>query len=129
MSKEEINIYGGFHYSLHTLSFSSDGEIVMEEKNQIAKSNLETMIKIYKERRINTDFVNFQERLQDMKEEVGRLKEGNPQYNSMIDEIIREIEERQTNTYVGYLNFIYLSEISKISEKISRLKMFMSVDR
>jgi len=101
----------------------------MEEKNQIAKSNLETMIKIYKERRINTDFVNFQERLQDMKEEVERLKKGNPQYTSMINEIIQEIEERQITTYVGYLNTIYLSEISKISEKISRLKMFMSVDK
>jgi len=101
----------------------------MEDKNQIAKSNLETMIKIYKERRINTDFVNFQERLQDMKEEVERLKKGNPRYTSMINEIIREIEERQTTTYVGYLNTIYLSEISKISEKTSRLKMFMSVDK
>jgi len=101
----------------------------MEEKNQIAKSNLETMIKIYKERRINTDFVNFQERLQDMEEEVENLKKGNPRYTSMINEIIREIEERQTTTYVGYLNTIYLSEISKISEKTSRLKMFMSVDK
>jgi len=97
--------------------------------DEMTKSTLETMIKIYKERGMNTDFVNFQGRLQDMKEEVGRLKEGNPQYNSMIDEIIREIEERQTTAYVGYLNFVYLSEISKISEKISRLKMFMSVDR
>jgi len=101
----------------------------MEKKNQIAKSNLETMIKIYKEREINTDFVNFQERLQDMKEEVERLKKGNPRYTSMIDEIIREIEERQTTTYVGYLNTIYVRETSKISEKISRLKMFMSVDK
>jgi len=101
----------------------------MEKKNQIAKSNLETMIKIYKERRINTDFVNFQERLQDMKEEVESLKKGNPRYTSMINEIIREIEGHQTTTYVGYLNNIYLSEISKISEKISTLKMFMSVDK
>ena len=101
----------------------------MDKNNQIAKSNLETMIKIYKERRINTDFVNFQERLQDMKAEVESLKKENPQYTSMIDEIIREIEERQTTTYVGYLKNVYLSEISKISEKISRLKMFMSVDK
>jgi len=97
--------------------------------NEMAKSTLEAMIKIYKERGMNTDFINFQERLQDMKEEVERLKKGNPQYKSMIDEIIREIEERQTTTYVGYLNFIYLREISKISDKIFRLKMFMRVDR
>jgi len=101
----------------------------MEEKNQIAKSNLETMIKIYKERKINIDFVNFQERLQDMKEEVERLKEGNPRYTSMIDEIIQEIVERQTTAYVGYLNTVYVREISKISEKTSRLKIFMSVDK
>jgi hypothetical protein len=101
----------------------------MKERNQIAKSNLETMIKIYKERGINTDFVNFQERLQNMKEEVERLKEGNPRYTSMIDEIIREIVERQTTAYVGYLNTVYVREISKISEKISRLKIFMSVDK
>lgn len=101
----------------------------MEEKNQIVKSNLEAMIKIYKERGIHTDFVNFQERLQNMKEEVERLKEGNPRYTSMIDEIIREIVERQTTAYVDYLNNVYVREISKISEKISRLKIFMSVDK
>jgi len=97
--------------------------------DEMTKSTLETMIKIYKERGMNTDFVNFQERLQDMKEEVESLKKGNPRYTSMIDEIIREIEGRQTTTYVGYLNTVYVREISKISEKTSRLKMFMSVDK
>ena len=101
----------------------------MGKNNQIAKSNLETMIKIYKERKINIDFINFQERLQDMKEEVERFKEGTPRYTSMIDEIIRDIVERQTIAYVGYLSTVYVREISKISEKISTLKMFMSVDK
>lgn len=90
--------------------------------DKIAESNLKAIIEIYKERRINTDFVNFQEKLKGMKKEVEGLKKGNPQYSSMIDEIVQEIEKRQTTMYVGYLNRFYLRETSKISEMISRLK-------
>ena len=97
--------------------------------DKIAESNLKAIIEIYKERRINTDFVNFQERLKDMKKEVESLKKGNPQFSSMIDKIVREIEKRQTTMCVGYLNEFYLREISKISERISRLKMFIAASR
>ena len=90
--------------------------------DKIAESNLKAIIEIYKERRINTDFVNFQEKLKGMKKEVEGLKKGNPQYSSMIDEIVQEIEKCQTTMYVGYLNRFYLRETSKISEMISRLK-------
>ena len=97
--------------------------------DKIAESNLKAIIEIYKERRINTDFVNFQERLKGMKKEVEGLKKGNPQYSSMIDEIVQEIEKRQTTMYVGYLNRFYLRETSKISEMISRVKMFIDAGR
>jgi hypothetical protein len=90
--------------------------------DKIAESNLKAIIEIYKERRINTDFVNFQEKLKGMKKEVEGLKKGSPQCSSMIDEIVQEIEKRQTTMYVGYLNRFYLRETSKISEMISRLK-------
>jgi len=93
-----------------------------DSMDKIAESNLKAIIEIYKERRINTDFVNFQERLKGMKKEVEGLKKGNPQYSSMIDEIVQEIEKRQTTMYVGYLNRFYLREMSKISEMISGLK-------
>lgn len=96
---------------------------------KITKSNFEAIIEIYKERRINTDFVNFQERLKGMKKEVEGLKKGNPQFSSMIDKIVQEIEKRQTTMYVGYLNRFYLREISKISQMISRLKMFTDASR
>ena len=87
-----------------------------------ADPNFEAIMEIYKERRIDTDFVNFQERLKDMKKEVEELKKGNPQCSSVIDEIVQEIEKFQTTMYVGYLNRFYLREISKISQMISRLK-------
>jgi hypothetical protein len=97
--------------------------------DKIAESNLKAIIEIYKERRINTDFVNFQERLKGMKKEVESLKKGNPQFSSMIDKIVREIEKFQTTMYVGYLNEFYLLETSKISQMIGRLKMFIAVSR
>jgi hypothetical protein len=97
--------------------------------DKIAESNLKAIIEIYKERRINTDFVNFQERLKGMKKEVEGLKRRKPQFSSMIDEIIQKIEKRQTTMCVGYLNRFYLREISKISERISRLKMFIAASR
>jgi hypothetical protein len=97
--------------------------------DKIAESNLKVIIEIYKERRINTDFINFQERLKSMKKEVEELKKGNPRYSPMIDKIVQEIEKRQTTMYVGYLNRFYLREISKISEMISRLKMFIDASR
>jgi hypothetical protein len=97
--------------------------------DKIAESNLKVIIEIYKERRINTDFINFQERLKGMKKEVEELKKGNPRYSPMIDKIVQEIEKRQTTMYVGYLNRFYLREISKISEMISRLKMFIDASR
>ena len=94
--------------------------------DEIAKSNFETMIEIYKERKTNMDFVNFQEMLKVMKEEVEELKKGNPRFNSMIDEIIQEIEKYQTARYVGYIKRFYESKISEITAMISRLKAFMS---
>lgn len=100
-----------------------------DSTDKIVESNLKAIIKIYKERRINTDFVNFQERLKGMKEEVDGLKKRNPQCSPMINEIVQEIEKRQTTMYVGYLNRFYLREISKISELISRLKMFIDASR
>lgn len=100
-----------------------------DSTDKIAESNFKVIIEIYKERRINTDFVNFQERLKGMKKEVEGLKKGNPQCSSIIDEVVQEIEKRQTTMYVGYLNRFYLREISKISEMISRLKMFIDASR
>jgi len=97
--------------------------------DKIAESNFEAIIKRYKERGINTDFVNFQERLKGMKKEVEELKKGNPQYSSMIDEIVQEIEKHQTTMYVSYLNIFYLLKISKISQMICRLKMFIDTRR
>jgi len=94
--------------------------------NEIAKSNLETMIKIYKERKTNMDFVNFQETLKTMKGEVEEFKKGNPQFNSMIDRIIQEIEKYQTAGYAGYIKRFYEGKISEITAMISRLKAFMS---
>ena len=90
--------------------------------DEIAKSNLETMIEIYKERKINMDFVNFQEMLKLMKEEVEEFKKGNPRFNSMIDEIIQEIEKYQTTRYVGYIRRFYEGKISGIMRMISNLK-------
>jgi hypothetical protein len=94
--------------------------------NEIAKSNFETMIEIYKERKTNMDFVNFQEVLKVMKEEVEEFKKGNPRFNSMIDGIVQEIEKYQTARYVGYIKRFYESKISEITAMISRLKAFMS---
>ena len=94
--------------------------------DKIAKSNFETMIEIYKERKTNMDFVNFQEMLKAMKEEVEELKKGNPRFNSMIDGIVQEIEKYQTASYVGYIKRFYESKISEITAMISRLKAFMS---
>lgn len=95
--------------------------------DEIAKSNLETMIEIYKERKINMEFVNFQEMLKLMKEEVEELKRGNPRFISMIDGIIREIEKYQTTRYAGYIRRFYAGRISEITAMISRLKAFMSL--
>jgi len=97
--------------------------------DEIAKSNLKTMIEIYKERKTNMDFVNFQEMLKLMKEEVEEFKKGNPRFNSMIDGIIQEIEKYQTVSYAGYLKRFYDSKISEITAMISRLKAFMSIRR
>jgi hypothetical protein len=94
--------------------------------NEITKSNFETMIEIYKERKTNMDFVNFQEVLKVMKEEVEEFKKGNPRFNSMIDGIVQEIEKYQTARYVGYIKRFYESKISEITAMISRLKAFMS---
>jgi len=94
--------------------------------DKIAKSNFETMIEMYKERKTNMDFVNFQEMLKLMKEEVEEFKKGNPRFNSMIDGIIQEIEKYQTARYVGYIKRFYESKISEITAMISRLRAFMS---
>lgn len=96
--------------------------------DRIAKLNLETMIKIYKDRKTNTDFVNFQETLKTMKGEVEEFKKGNPRFNSIIDGIIQEIEQYQTARYAGYIKRFYESKISEITAMISRLKTFMSTD-
>jgi len=97
--------------------------------DKIAESNFKAIIERYKERGINADFVNFQERLKGMKKEVEDLKKGNPQFSSMIDEIVQEIEKFQTTMYVRYLNIYYLLKISKISQRISRLKVFIDASR
>ena len=94
--------------------------------DETAKSNFETMIEIYKQRKTNMDFVNFQEMLKLMKEEVGKLKKGNPRFNSMTDRIIQEIEKYQTARYRGYIKRYYERKISEITAMISRLKAFMS---
>jgi len=94
--------------------------------DEIAKSNLETMIEIYKERKTDMDFVNFQETLKTMKGEVEEFKKGNPRFNSMIDGIIQEIEKYQTARYAGYIKRFYEGKISEITAMISRLKAFMS---
>ncbi|MCK4434405.1 hypothetical protein KAU92_02855 [Candidatus Bathyarchaeota archaeon] len=94
--------------------------------DEMAKSNLETMIEMYKERKTNTDFVNFQETLKAMKGEVEEFKKGNPQFKSMIDGIIQEIEKYQTARYAGYIKRFYEGKISEITAMISRLKAFMS---
>ena len=65
----------------------------MSFMDEIAKSNFETMIEIHKQRKINTDFVNFQEMLKLVKEEFEELKRENPRFNSMTDRIIQEIEK------------------------------------
>jgi len=96
--------------------------------DEIAKLNLETMIEIYKERKTNTDFVNFQETLKTVKGEVEEFKKGNPRFNSMIDGIIQEIEKYQTGRYAGYIKRFYEGKISGITAMISRLKAFMSTD-
>jgi hypothetical protein len=94
--------------------------------DEIAKSNFETMIEIYKQRKINMDFVNFQEMLKLMKEEVEELKRENPRFNSMADRIIQEIEKYQTASYRGYIKRFYEGKISEITAMIRRLKAFMS---
>ena len=94
--------------------------------DEIVKSNFETMIEIYKQRKINMDFVNFQEMLNFMKEEVEELKRGNPRFNSMADRIIQEIEKYQTASYRGYIKRYYERKISEITAMIRRLKAFMS---
>jgi hypothetical protein len=93
---------------------------------EIAKSNFETMIEIYKQRKTNTDFVNFQERLKFMKKEVEELKRENPGFSSMSDRIIQEIEKYQTARYTGYIKRFYEGKISEITGMIRRLKAFMS---
>ena len=45
----------------------------------------------------------------------------------MIDGIIREIEEYQTVSCVGYIKRFYEGKISEITAMISRLKAFMSM--
>jgi hypothetical protein len=75
--------------------------------NEIAKSNFEMVIGIYKERKTNINFVNFQEMLKVIKKEVEELKKGNPRFNSMTHEIIQEIEKYQTARYVGYIKRFY----------------------
>ena len=94
--------------------------------DEIAKSNFETMIEIYKQRKNNMDFVNFQEMLKLMKEEVEKLKRENPRFNSMTDRIIQEIEKYQTASYRGYIKRYYERKISEITAMIRRLKAFMS---
>ena len=94
--------------------------------DEIAKSNFETMIEIYKQRKNNMDFVNFQERLKFMKEEVEELKKGNPRFNSMTDRIIQEIVKYQTARYRGYIKRFYEGRTSEITAMIRRLKAFMS---
>jgi len=76
-----------------------------------------------------TLWTKYQERLKGMKKEVEDLKKGNPQFSSMIDEIVQEIEKFQTTMYVRYLNIYYLLKISKISQRISRLKVFIDASR
>ena len=94
--------------------------------DEIAKSNFETVIEISKQRKTNMDFVNFQEMLKLVKEEVEELKKGNPRFNSMTDRIIQEIEKYQTVRYWGYIKRFYELKISEITAMISRLKAFMS---
>jgi len=94
--------------------------------DEMAKSNLETMIEMYKERKTNVDFVNVQETLKAMKGEVEEFKKGNPRFNFMIDEIIQEIEKYQTARYAGYIKRFYDDKIAEITVMISRLKAFMS---
>jgi len=94
--------------------------------DEIAKSNFETTIEMYKQRKTNTDFVNFQERLKLMKEEVEESKRENPRFNSMTDRIIQEIEKYQTARCTGYIKRFYEGKISEITGMIRRLKAFMS---
>ena len=92
----------------------------------IAKSDLEAMIAYCKKRKTHTDFVNFQEKLKDMRERVEKLKRENPGFGSMADTIIQEIEEYQTTRFVGLLERYYEGKIMKIMAMISRLKHFMN---
>jgi len=94
--------------------------------DEIAKSDLEAMIAYYKKRKTNADFVNFQEKLKDMRERVEKLKRENPGFGSMADTIIQEIEEYQTTRFVGLLERSYEGKIMKIMAMISRLKHFMN---
>ena len=81
---------------------------------------------MYREQKINTDFINFQEKLRSVKEEVEHLKKENiPNY--VIDQIIQEIEKYQTTRYTGYLKRYYEGKIFEITEMISRLKLFVNV--
>jgi len=93
--------------------------------DEIAKSNFEMIMEIYKERKTDMDFVNFQEMLRLLKEEVEELKGGNQQLNSMIDGIIEEIEKYQTTRYAGYIKRFYDRKISEITAMIRRVKVFM----
>jgi len=84
------------------------------------------MIEIYKQRKINADFVDFQETLKLTKEEVEELRRGNPRFSSMINRIIQEIERYQNASYTGCIRRFYEGKISEIRAMIRRLKAFIS---
>ena len=91
--------------------------------DEMAKSNLKTMIKIFKERKTETNFVNFQATLEAMRKELNELKKEHPRVEARINRVIKEIEKFQTTRYKGYINRFYENKLSEIKALMSRLRL------
>ncbi len=92
----------------------------------MTEGNLETMIELYREQRTNVSFIDFQETLKAMKEEVKGLKTQNPQTHFIANRIILEIEKYQTIRYIGYTERFYEGKICDIKVMISDLKALVN---
>ncbi len=94
--------------------------------DEMTRVNLEAMIELYREQKSNVDFINFQELLKAMKEEVKDLKTQNPQTHFIANRIIQEIEKYQTIRYIGYIERFYEGKICDIKAMISELKALVN---
>lgn len=94
--------------------------------DEMTRANLKTMIELYREQKTNVDFINFQETLKGMKEEVKDLKIHNPRTNSIANRLIQEIEKYQTIRYIGYTERFYEGKICDIKAMISELKALVN---